>query len=159
MIRIVNGNILKANENIIAHQTNCKGSMGAGLAKQIKEKWPQVYSDYLVYCCAHKRDGRELLGTIWMSYVFDDYEIVPVTVCHLFGQDGYSSESKGTDYKALEKALNRLKKYAEVAHDSIAIPYKLGCGLGGGDWDGVVYPMIERIFGDSDVLVTIYRLK
>lgn len=158
MIRIVNGNILDATEDIIAHQVNCKGAMGAGLAKQIKERWPDVYTDYVVYCSAHHRSGRELLGRIWLTHIFDDVNVVPVTICHLFGQDGYSGASKGTDYRALEKALCRLKKLVESTHESIAIPYKLGCGLGGGDWDGVVYPMIERIFGDSDVLVTIYKM-
>lgn len=158
MIHIVKGNILDAREDIIAHQANCKGAMGAGLAKQIKERWPDVYTDYVVHCSAHSRSGRELLGTIRMSYIFDDVNVVPVTICHLFGQDGYSGASKGTDYKALEHALIRLKKHVESTHESIALPYGLGCGLGGGDWDGVVYPMIERIFGNSDVLVTIYKM-
>lgn len=30
MIKIINGDILKANENIIGHQVNCMGVMGQG---------------------------------------------------------------------------------------------------------------------------------
>ena len=32
------GNILDAQTDVIAHQVNCQGVMGAGLAKQIREK-------------------------------------------------------------------------------------------------------------------------
>lgn len=158
MIRIVEGDLLEANENIIAHQANCRGSMGAGVAKQIRNKWPDIFADYVTFCSAHHRDGRELLGEIWISQTFDEYGM-PIEVCHLFGQDRYSGGGCNTDYVSLEKALHRLKNYAEKQRSNIAIPYKIGCGLGGGDWDGVVYPMIERIFGDSDVLVSIYRLE
>ena len=38
MIEIVNGDLLKADLPIIAHQTNCLGVMGAGIAKSIKYK-------------------------------------------------------------------------------------------------------------------------
>ena len=46
MINIVKGNILNATEDIICQQVNCKGVMGAGLAKQIKEKYPEVFESY-----------------------------------------------------------------------------------------------------------------
>lgn len=37
MIKIIQGDLLEAKENIIAHQVNCKGVMGSGVAKQIKQ--------------------------------------------------------------------------------------------------------------------------
>ena len=40
----------------------------------------------------------------------------------------------------------------------IGIPYKLGCGLAGGDWDGVVYPMLQELF-DKDSTITLYIYK
>lgn len=36
MIEIVNGDLLQSNLPLIAHQTNCLGVMGAGIAKAIK---------------------------------------------------------------------------------------------------------------------------
>ena len=36
MITEKRGDLLNAKENIIAHQVNCKGVMGAGIAKLIK---------------------------------------------------------------------------------------------------------------------------
>lgn len=38
MIYEIKGDLLKAEETFIAHQVNCKGVMGAGVAKQIKNK-------------------------------------------------------------------------------------------------------------------------
>ena len=49
-IKFVNGNILtfpeRDEDTIICHQVNCKGVMGAGLAKQIRDKWPVVFDEY-----------------------------------------------------------------------------------------------------------------
>ena len=42
-----NGNLLDSSADIIAHQTNCSGSMNSGVAKAIKEKYPRVYEQYM----------------------------------------------------------------------------------------------------------------
>ena len=34
----------------------------------------------------------------------------------------------------------------------------IGCGLAGGDWDNVVLPMIHKVFNNSGVDVTIFKL-
>ena len=47
MIKIIEGNILNAEEDIICHQVNCRGKMGSGLAKQIRDKYPDVYKEYV----------------------------------------------------------------------------------------------------------------
>jgi len=38
--------IVDAQTNVIAHQVNCQGIMGSGIAKQIKEKWFDVFKQY-----------------------------------------------------------------------------------------------------------------
>lgn len=64
MIKTVEGNILDAEEDIICHQVNCKGVMGAGLAKQIKSKYPNVYKDYKRLCA---EQGDDLLSSVQIS--------------------------------------------------------------------------------------------
>ncbi|MNO08748.1 hypothetical protein D3C81_2315710 [compost metagenome] len=50
-----------------------------------------------------------------------------------------------------------LKAYA-VAHGyTVAIPYQLGCGRGGGKWDDVQF-MIRDVFTDHIGIVNIYKL-
>ena len=45
-VEIKYDDLLSSKERIIVHQVNCRGVMGAGIAKQIKEKWPDVYTSY-----------------------------------------------------------------------------------------------------------------
>jgi O-acetyl-ADP-ribose deacetylase (regulator of RNase III) len=64
MPNIINGNILETEENVIVQQVNCMGVMGAGLAKQIREKYPKVYSEYLNYCNKHAEDRKKLAPSV-----------------------------------------------------------------------------------------------
>lgn len=44
MIYNIVGDLLKQDKvDIICHQTNCKGVMGAGIAFQIKRAYPEVF--------------------------------------------------------------------------------------------------------------------
>ena len=43
MTTLINGNLLDVQQGIIVHQVNCRKVAGAGLAKQIREKWPEWY--------------------------------------------------------------------------------------------------------------------
>ncbi len=148
MIKIVEGNILDAEEDIIAHQTNCMGVMGSGLAKQIKDKYYKVFEEYQKYC--HNNKFTSLGNCQIINVGKDKY------VANLFGQYKYGKDKQHTDYEALKESLSSLKVSCKDHNKSIALPWNLGCGLAGGDWN-VVYKMIEEVFGDYDV--TIYKLK
>ena len=148
MIKIVDGDILQASENIIAHQVNCMSVMGGGIAKQIKDKYPKVFKDYKIY----------LSNSVFPIMVLGQCHFVKVDnnkyVANLFGQYNYGTSKQQTDYKALEEALFTLKINAKDHYLSVALPVNLGCGLAGGNWE-VVYKMIEDVFHDYDV--TLYR--
>jgi len=45
-MKIINRDLLTIESGIIAHQVNCQGKMGAGLALKIRKKYPQVYEYY-----------------------------------------------------------------------------------------------------------------
>lgn len=144
MIKHIKCNIFDCGVSIILHSVNCKGVMGAGLAKQIREKYPNVYSTY----CKHCHDAKEPLLGSWLAVKANDGK----WIINLFGQDGFGRDKRYTDYDALKKSMYGAK--AALGDVPIAIPYKLGCGLGGGDWN-IVYGIIEEVFGDneSDVLI------
>ena len=140
MIKIVNGNVVSAKEQIIAHQVNCKGVMGSGAARAIRGKFPVVYEKYKELCDTMKDNTSELLGCNQYVTVPKDKKII----VNMFAQNGY------TDYDALEMCFMGLARKSRMP---IAMPYKIGCGRGGGDWDKVVYPMICNIFKDNDVVL------
>ena len=47
MIEYKHGDVLKAEERIICQSVNYQGVMGAGLSRQIKNKYPGVMEDYI----------------------------------------------------------------------------------------------------------------
>jgi len=150
MITYKTGNILDATENVVLQQVNCKGVMGSGLAKQIRNRYPWVYTEYKEYLA----EGGEFLGTT------QRVKIGPLQwVINLFSQDDYGRGNKVyTDYPAFEHALQSVHLFVFGNDFSVAIPYKIGCGLANGDWN-VVLEIIEKIFKDYKYDVVIYKLE
>lgn len=137
--------------DIIAHQTNCRGVMGGGVARQIREKLlsPEKYAEYVSVC---KESSSKLLGTV---------QYLPAnngkTIANLFGEDIPTGVRLDTDYDALRRALESLELYAQQHHMSVALPGYIGCGLAGGDWK-IVSKMIYDIFSESNVYLEICYL-
>lgn len=123
---IVQGNILEATEDIIAHQVNCMGVAG-GLAGEIFRKYPEAGDKYNSKVTASETIGS-MLGDAQLVDCGDKQ------ICNLFGQFYPGADTR---YEALNKSLLRLGKYARENNLTVALPYKLGCGIGGGDWDKV----------------------
>ncbi len=148
MIKEAKGNLLEANEDIIAHQVNCIGVMGAGVSKQIKKELlsKEQFSEYRTLC---KMFGSNLLGSIQKLNLQNGQYLV-----NLFGEDVPTGKNQDTDYDALKTALAKLCIFAESENLSIALPGYLGCGLAGGDWE-IVWNMIHEVFDHSHVNVTI----
>ena len=163
MIKEVNGNLLTyPGIQVIGHQTNCLSVMGAGIAKQIKTRWPEVFKEYCNYCKSQS-DKHNLLGTIQVLKTDDEKYIA-----NLFGEYSFcesiapyeeGGKPRHTDYDALKECLHRLHTWM-VLNDikTVGVPDHIGCGLAGGNWDGVVYPMIKDEFGDDED-ITLYIVK
>ena len=130
-MRIIAGNILDTKEGIIAHQVNCQKVAGAGLAKQIRDKWPAWYRSFMI--------DKPVMGTITTFTVSREPQLY---VANLYAQFGYGTTSRHTDYVALRACLNALKYFA--GNRQVYLPYGVGCALGGGDWQ-VVSKMIDEV--------------
>lgn len=164
MIHYVQGNLLQGNVDIIAHQVNCKGVMGSGVALQIKEAFPDVYKAYrrLVFDAElhshYSRASRSqhLLGTNqYVETINKDRHII---VANLFAQDDFGSGRCFTDYSAFRSCMKNLREYSLFESrlgNRIGLPYKVGCGHGGGDWDRVRKIIYEEL---HDCSVTFFEL-
>lgn len=148
MIEVINANILTAKEDIIVQQVNCMGVMGAGLALAIKKKYPIVYDRYMSLCSI--MEPEELLGRV------QSIEIDNKTIINMFSQLKYGRGSKHTDYEAMKKCFYKIYLYAKLKGLTVAIPYNIGCGLGGGSWP-IVLNIIEKSFKDKSI-VKIYKI-
>src|SRR5258705_81628 len=91
------GNILDATENIIIHQVNCEGVMGAGLAKQLRNKWPIIYTEYKKLC-DENRIKFMLLGKV--QYIKVDEKKY---VANMFSQLGIGTDKIQTIYSDMKK--------------------------------------------------------
>lgn len=149
-----NGNLLDAQTDVIAHQVNCQGVMGSGVAKQIREKWTNVYTAYRAEYDLFTDLNKSLLGNCQLVQVNDHQH-----VANLFGQDKYGYDNKRyTSYDGIYDALVSLAvQMMDNGMKSLAIPYKMSSDRGGADWN-VVLAMIESVFKDTDITVEIWKL-
>lgn len=136
MLYYEDGDLLTGPYDIICHQTNCQGIMGAGLAKQIADRYPMVEYRNIYY---YNHAKHPMLGTILGTRLPDN------KVCiNLYAQNRFGRKGRYTDYQAFQQCLDRLvNELEDSANEIIAFPYGIGCGLAGGDWS-VIEPMLEE---------------
>lgn len=86
-------------------------------------------------------------------------EIINATDGYKLGHHRMYPEGTQMVYSNWTPRSNRYFPEATEGSVVFGIPYKLGCGLAGGDWDGVVYPMLQELFAnDSTITLYIYKL-
>lgn len=147
---VIRKNILEIEKGLICHQVNCKGVMGAGLAFSIRRKWPYVYDAYRY---AFKKNQLKL-GFVQIASVdnlkFSQMVSIDagIMVANLCGQDGYGRGKRYTDYRALRTCLQAVARFNSISIPAIYIPYKMGCGYAGGDWN-IVEKIIEEEIPDA----------
>lgn len=142
VIEIKSGNLLDSSAKLIAHQVNCRGVMGAGVAKAIKLRYPYAYYAYKELCVVSNCDANKLLGTVSFASVDNDNTVV----ANMFGQDGFGTGKVQTSYPALSSCFSTLLRFASPRNiGRIAFPFKVGCGLAGGNWSEVLEMLIATI--------------
>jgi len=150
MIKNIQGDLLDFPNGIdvIFHQANTEGVMGAGIAKQIKQKFPYASVNDQQFALPF---GRKRLGQFsffeFMLAVEQTRQIREKIIINLYGQMLKENSVFGipTDYLALYAALSRACNWLSKKHEScvLGFPYGMGCGLGGGDWE-IVEEIIRR---------------
>ena len=127
MLHKVSGDLTTlTGEFIIVQQVNCQNVMGAGLAKSLMIRWPQIASDYHSYCAG--KSELELLGHV-QSSILGEHQFV----CNVFGQRFYGRHGHFTDEDKLLSAVKVIIAHAASANLPVYIPANLGSGLAGGD--------------------------
>lgn len=172
MIKIIDGDLFNSNANFICHSCNCLGLMGSGVAAQVAEKFPHVYSEYLKYVRHYKKQKISPLGTVqyvpvdsWALVMCDTMKNERVEaydkgyqyIVNIFGQEEIGLGTQQTDLKALKRAFYDIRVKAESIGATVALPYKIGSVRGGAAWNDV-YKIIRKVFENSSVDVEIWRL-
>ena len=147
-MRRVKGDIiqlaLEGKFDVIVHGCNCFCTMGAGLAKSIKEVFPEVYAAD----CKTPTGDKKKLGRI--SAVKIMRSEMEMTVINAYTQYHWSSDTIQVDYQAMRSVFHLIKK--NFSGKRIAYP-KIGAGLAGGDWDIIAKIIDEALVGEDHCLV------
>ena len=157
MIKIIDGDLLTSGADIICHQVNCQGKMNSGVAKQIREKWPEVFTIYrqFVNDTTQLHCSEKLLGECQIVQTLDYKYVINLFAQNNFGYDG----KQYTDMDALKECLLKLRDFLNYLTQEkgiqkeeirIAMPWKIGCVRGGANWTDV-YSMIHFIFEEYNV--------
>jgi O-acetyl-ADP-ribose deacetylase (regulator of RNase III) len=130
MLEIIDGNLLTAKEKFIAHQCNCLSKTAGGIAQAIFDKYPYA-NTYATRTEPNIPNTIEILGN-----GKDERFVINMYSQYYPGAPKYPLSLKdGT--RAREKffyqCLLRISKISNL--ESIAFPYLIGCGLGGGIWE------------------------
>ena len=80
-VKEIKGDLLTADVKIRGHQVNCRGVMGAGIAKQVREKYPEAFEQYKALC---DQFGSSLLGHTQFVTCHDG-----TIIANMFAQDGF----------------------------------------------------------------------
>ncbi len=127
---------------LIAHGVNCQNTMGSGVARALYTQWPQVKSEY------HKW-GSMVLGAV--QFVVIEPGLV---VANCFTQEYYGRDfgKRYADPRAVRECLEEVAEYAqpEWGLREVHIP-RIGCGLGGLDWEEDVIPSLVWIEQECSV--------
>ncbi len=136
----------------LAHGCNAQGVMGSGVAKEVKERYPECFNVYVGQLEEWKKNlpsveeevrfGGGILGRV-IDY-FDARD--SITIFNCITQDFYGRTGKRfVDYGAVSRCFDRINSHMVhlgAYEYPIYLP-KIGAGLGGGDWS-IISNLIEN---------------
>lgn len=150
----IKGNLLELFEggffDIIAHGCNCMTIMGAGIAKQIADKYPEALSADEAHSDNYE-SAFEQLGTFSVAEVENGKCIYNL----------YTQEVPGQffDFTAFKLAIKSMKEdlpgWYEQPQPKIGLPY-IGCGIGGFKYPELIEKVISEELSEYDVYIVEY---
>jgi hypothetical protein len=125
-MKIILENVFNIKSGIVCQQVNCMGVMGAGLALQMRNVYPEVYTSYIKFC----RINNPLLGKVLFVPINNQ-----LIIANIFAQNSYKGKYIcHTDYEAMIKCLRLVEEKGKDENLQIYFPHRIGCGLAGGSW-------------------------
>jgi O-acetyl-ADP-ribose deacetylase (regulator of RNase III) len=158
-MKIIEGDILKADVELICQQVDCECNMVSSIGKRIKKKFPVVYKKYMDMFKLYDRDN--LLG----KYQIIDIQTSknPLYCVNMFTQKECGSDECFTNHDIFQSTFNDLCNIVSnndiFIEKTIAIPYKLGYYMGDENWNEVsnIIDAINDKYNNIDIIV--YKLE
>ncbi len=130
--------------DVILHGCNCMCEMGAGIAKAIRENFPEAYQEDQ----KTEPGDRSKLGTCtYATCKVNDHQVDVVNAYTQFDYKKQKQDEVLVDYEAVRSCLRWIKQ--NYSGQRIGLP-KIGAGLAGGDWERISQ-IIDEELGDEDI--------
>lgn len=144
-MRHIKGDLVKlASEgrfDVLVHSCNCFHVMGGGIARQIRQVFPEAYAAD----CRTKHGSRYKLG----DYSSHEYPS-GLTIVNAYTQHGFGTvDGPAVEYDAFEAVMLKIAK--DFESKEIGIPYLISCGLAGGDWNKI-YSILSKSIPDATLV-------
>jgi O-acetyl-ADP-ribose deacetylase (regulator of RNase III) len=130
--------------DVIIHGCNCQCAMGAGIAKTIKEIFPEAYAAD----CQTEKGSREKLGRFSQAVVERNGQLI--TIVNGYTQFHWKGPGGRADCAAIRGVMRAVKQ--ALAGRRIGYP-KIGAGLAKGDWSVIAAIIEEELAGEDHTLV------
>src|ERR1043165_1603779 len=142
MFKALIGDLFASDAQTLVNTVNCVGIMGKGVAQEFKNRYPDMFADYVARC-------RRKLVRLGEPYAYHDRS--GRVIINFPTKDHWRSPSRLSD---IERGLDYLAgHYEEWGVKSLACP-PLGCGNGGLNWSEVgplIYEKLHRLRLDTEV--------
>ena len=142
-MKIIEGDICDAKEQYILHQCNCVTNSARGVAKVIFDKYPDA-NTYI-------NRTKSIPGTIDVIKS-NDKTIINAYAQYYPGSSKYNNDTKELRLKWFEKCIDEI---INMNISEIAIPYNIGCGYAGGNFDDYMKLLLKL---DEKVNVILCKL-
>lgn len=152
----IDGNLFDSKADVLCHQVNLYGSMGAGIAAEIRNRFPKVNERYEDFCS--KFDPYEYGDKILGKSLILQADGREQFIANCFCQNMDSKDGCLTNYEKMEECFQNVLKWMKNNNENVvALPYKFGCGIAGGDWN-IVESIIKNVFDFPGITVEIWKL-
>jgi len=150
---------------VVAHIVNDQGKWGRGVVVAIGRRWPEAREAYHDWYGREKRGEHNAgfqLGRVGFMRVRPSSQDGGIVVANMVAQRGIRNlgEPRAVSYDALEECLSYLGSCCSPHGgdgSSVHMP-KIGCGLGGGDWEAVEGIIKATLVKRYNVPVYVYSL-
>ena len=156
-MKIITGNIFHTHLPVMIHGCNSKSKMGSGVAKQVKEIYPEAFESYEEFLFKRITEyaNPKTLGLINPVPVPKKPECGIRYILNAITQDNYGQEKhvRYVSYDAVDEVMSRTSIWLDAMNiNQLAMP-QIGAGLGNGHW-----PVIKEIVQHrlNHVEVTVY---
>jgi O-acetyl-ADP-ribose deacetylase (regulator of RNase III) len=147
-MKIIKGDLIKlalaGKFDSIVHGCNCFCTMGGGIAKTIKNEFPEAYEAD----CKTEKGSKDKLGTYSHATIARGGN--EITVINAYTQHDFKGPGMKADYDAIRAVFRKIK--SDFSGKRIGYP-KIGAGLAGGDWDQISKIIDEELAGEDHTLV------